>query len=232
MSKYKREQQTMLPFYDISNKYEISIDEAGRGPLFGRLYVGAVILPQNGFENKEIKDSKKFTSKIKMREVAEYIKENCYAWNVSYIEADVIDQINILQSVYKGMHKCIAELLQNGKINTDGLMIIVDGDKFKPYIYFDDEKNELREIPNVTIEKGDSKYIGIASASILAKVEHDKYIEQLCSEYPQLVEKYSLNKNMGYGTKQHIDGIKQFGISQWHRKSFGLCKDAVTNIVY
>lgn len=220
---------TLYPCYDVSNKTEICIDEAGRGPLFGRVYVAAVVIPSHGFDARNIKDSKKFTSKKKIKEVALYIKENCLAWSIQYIEADVIDQINILQAVYKGMHQCIHDLLQNKNVATDGLMIIVDGDRFKPYMLFDEDTGGLKEIPNTTIEQGDAKYVGIASASILAKVERDEYVEKLCSQYPQLSEKYKLDKNMGYGTKQHLDAIKEHGITQWHRKTFGLCKEVPLN---
>jgi ribonuclease HII len=84
----------------------------------------------------------------------------------------------------------------------------------------------MQEIPHITIEQGDAKYVGIASASILAKVAHDEYILELCKEYPILCERYSLDKNVGYGTKLHIDGIKKYGITQWHRRSYGICKMA------
>lgn len=225
----KKEQPVLFPCYDISNKTEICIDEAGRGPLFGRVYIAAVVLPSHGFDATNIKDSKKFTSKKKIKEVAQYIKEHCLAWSIQCIDADVIDKINILQAVYKGMHQCIHDLLQNKNVATDGLMIVVDGDRFKPYMLFDESSGGLKEIPNVTIEQGDAKYIGIASASILAKVERDEYVEKMCAEYPQLAERYKLDKNMGYGTKQHLDGIKEHGVTQWHRRTFGLCKEVPLN---
>jgi ribonuclease HII len=109
---------------------------------------------------------------------------------------------------------------------TDNMMIIVDGDRFKPYCVFDQTTNTMKEIPSITIEQGDAKYIGIAAASIIAKVAHDEYIEELCTQYPELVERYRLDKNVGYGTKHHIDGIQQYGITQWHRKSYNICKGA------
>jgi ribonuclease HII len=79
------------------------------------------------------------------------------------------------------------------------------------------------------IEGGDNKYTSIAAASILAKVERDKYILSLCDEHPELIEKYSLNTNKGYGSKKHLNGIKQYGITDWHRKSFGICKNYECN---
>jgi ribonuclease HII len=75
------------------------------------------------------------------------------------------------------------------------------------------------------IEGGDNKYTSIAAASILAKTERDKYIEELCKENPELVERYDINSNKGYGSKKHMDGIKQYGITKWHRKTFGICKE-------
>ena len=98
--------------------------------------------------------------------------------------------------------------------------ILDDGNRFRHYY---DKINKY--IPHICIEKGDTKYYPIAAASILAKVEHDKYITQLCEEYPELDERYDLLSNMGYGTKNHIDGIKKYGISKFHRKTFGLCRN-------
>ena len=74
------------------------------------------------------------------------------------------------------------------------------------------------------IKGGDNKYSSIAAASIIAKVARDKYIKDLCVEYPYLIERYSLDSNKGYGSKKHIDGIKKYGITEWHRKTFGICK--------
>ena len=211
-----------------SGKMEIGLDEVGRGPLFGRLYVAGVILPedQSLFDGTNIKDSKKFSSKHKIRDVAEYIKTHALAWHIHYIEADVIDNINILQSVYRAMHECIRELLIKTGNPFDNTMVIVDGDRFKPYCVFDEASGFMKEMHNVTVEQGDSKYMSIAAASIIAKVAHDDYIEQLCKEYPQLVDRYRLDKNVGYGTKHHIDGIQQYGITQWHRRSYKICKEA------
>jgi len=87
-------------------------------------------------------------------------------------------------------------------------------------------------MPSVTIEQGDAKHMGIAAASILAKAARDDYILELCEQYPDLVTRYSLDTNMGYGTKAHLDGIRTHGISQWHRRTFGdLCKNSAVNPV-
>ena len=221
--------------YDPNNEYEIGVDEAGRGPLFGRLYVGAVILPKgNDFKHEWMKDSKKFHSKKKIREVAEYIKQNAIAWSVQYVDADIIDEINIRQAVFRGMHTAIKEIITNNTVNIEkekaaSPFLLIDGNDFKLYSVFDEDLQEIRNIPHVTIEGGDNKYTSIAAASILSKVARDTYIEDLCCKYPELVAKYGLDKNQGYGTKKHLDGILEHGITQWHRKTYGRCREAVVN---
>jgi len=216
----------MLPIYSSENCFEIGVDEAGRGPLFGRLYVAAVIVPEGGFENPAIKDSKKIKSKKKMMELSEYIKSNAYAWSIKYIEHDVIDSINILQAVYQGMHACIRECISKINVFENKTCLLIDGNLFKPFSVFDEATDRLMTLPYETIEGGDNKYQAIAAASILAKSSRDQWIEDLCNEYPLLTERYGLNKNMGYGTKTHLAGIAQYGITQWHRKTYGCCKSA------
>jgi ribonuclease HII len=195
------------------NILECGIDEAGRGPLFGRVYTACVILPYNGFDHSRIKDSKRFTSKKKLFEVYNYIKENAIDYSISYLDEKVIDEINIRQATLKSMHNSI-ELLG---IKPD--LLLVDGCDFIQY----------KEIPYKTIEGGDNWYTSIAAASILAKVERDKYIEELCNEHTELDEKYCLSKNKGYGTKEHLNGIKKYGISNWHRRTFGICRNYIEN---
>tara|TARA_Y100000591_G_scaffold331802_1_gene366864 strand:- start:3639 stop:4337 length:699 start_codon:yes stop_codon:yes gene_type:complete len=216
--------------YDISNnKIEIGVDEVGRGPLFGRVYSGAVILPKSeSFKYELLKDSKKFSSKKKLKEVAEYLKENVPNYATSYIDENEIDKINILNASHKAMHNAIKSVLDNlDSNNSDNSLLLIDGKYFKPYTYFNN--TELKQVNHVTIEGGDNIYCSIAAASILAKVDHDQYIEDLCKEYPKLQEYYMLNNNKGYGTQQHINGIKKYGISPWHRKSFSTCKNVSIN---
>jgi len=224
--------------YNTENKYEIGIDEAGRGPLFGRLYVAAVVLPQDEthlFNNPNIKDSKKIKSKKKMNELSELIKTHAAAWAINYIEHDVIDTINIRQAVFQGMHECIRQIMNTLQINpvtsetTSKTFLLVDGNDFKPYTIFDNERDTLFTIPYETIEGGDNKYIAIAAASILAKCARDNYIHELCQMNPQLSERYSIDTNMGYGTKAHLDGILRHGITQWHRKSYARCNGSPYN---
>ena len=226
---------SLLPFHDATVPYEIALDECGRGPMFGRVYAAAVILPRDPtlFDYSLMKDSKKIHSKKKMRELAEYIRTHALYTSVQYEEADVVDRVNILQADMLCMHKCIREIMDgaNSTMNTSNTSILVDGNYFKPYGIYDETIETLRFIPHTTIEKGDGTYASIAAASILAKYERDAYIEELCREYPVLSERYALDRNMGYGTKAHMEGIATYGITQWHRRSFGACKTAiVTNI--
>ena len=214
--------------YNFENKFEIGIDEAGRGPLFGRLYVAAVVLPEDltVFANPDIKDSKKIKNKKKMNALSEYIKENSRAWSIHYIEHDVIDKINIRQAVFQGMHACIKDIIDKLQINPiyEKTFLLVDGNDFKPYSIFDNEKESLFTIPHETIEGGDNKYIAIAAASILAKCARDNYIDELCIQNPVLCHHYSIHSNMGYGTKAHLEGILKHGVTQWHRLSYARCK--------
>ena len=204
-------------------KVEIGIDEVGRGPMFGRVYSAAVILPKNmDFNHDLMKDSKKFTSQKKLKEAAQYIKDNCIRYTIAYEDEEVIDKQNIKNATHSAMHKAIKAIINNEEDNN--YLLLVDGRDFKPRLWFDTFHQTLKELPAVCIEGGDNKYSAIAAASILAKVERDKYIEDLCKEYPKLDEFYGLSKNKGYGTTKHIDGIKTYGITKWHRRSIGICK--------
>lgn len=231
----KREPSALLKKYynESTNIYEIGVDEAGRGPLFGRVYTAAVVLPKDdSFDHSKMKDSKKFHSKKKIEEVAEYIKENAIAWYVSFEDEKVIDSINILQATQKSMHTSILEtrkqllqyLKENNKTDYE-FNLLIDGNYFNPITYLNKKTNKIESIPYVTVEGGDNKYSAIAAASILAKVYRDKYIDELCEENPHLSEYYGIDSNKGYGAKKHLAGIKEHGITIWHRRSFGICKN-------
>jgi ribonuclease HII len=219
--------ESLFPFYDVKNRFEIGIDESSKGKLAGRVYVAAVILPKDGsFDFSKIKDSKKIHSKKKMIQLAEYIKINAISWYIHFVEPDVIDKINIRQAVLLAMHECVKQIISKNKdssVNLDDYFILVDGNDFTPHLVYDDQTEKLVEIPHSTIVKGDNQYSSIAAASILAKSAGDNYILELCAKHPELTTMYGFDKNMGYGTKQHIDGIKKYGISPWHRRSFGIC---------
>lgn len=222
-------------YNENENVYEIGVDEVGRGPLFGRVYTAAVILPKdNSFDCSMVKDSKKFHSKKKIEEASNYIKEHALGWYISFEDEKKIDEINILQATQLSMHNSILEIrkLMIKNFKEEGreenkdytFSLLIDGNYFKPITYLNKKTNKLESIPHVTVEGGDNKYASIAAASILAKVERDRYIDELCKEHPTLAEHYSIDSNKGYGAKKHLDGIKEHGITIWHRRSFGICK--------
>ena len=227
----KKGNQTKSPLKHMCNEdttiIEIGIDEAGRGPMFGRVYAGAAVLPKDdSFDHSQMKDSKKFHSKKKINQVAEYIKENAIAWAVEYEDEQTIDEINILQATQSAMHKAIKSvLLQLTSVNYEKILLLVDGNYFKPFTIINKNKTKLETIKYKTVEGGDNTYTSIAAASILAKVARDNYIDELCVQNPELTEHYGIDSNKGYGSKKHMDGIKQYGITKWHRKTFGICKE-------
>ena len=217
---------SLLPYYDSDKEIvEIGVDEVGRGPLFGRVYSAAVILPKNNeFEYKRMKDSKKFTSKKKLNETAEYIRKNCVSYSIGFEEHNIIDKHNIRNATHMCMHHAIKKLLNN-KLNNNNNLLLVDGIDFKTITYMDNENECIESLRHICIKEGDNKYCAIAAASILAKCARDTYIEELCNENHELIERYDLLNNKGYGTKKHLAGIREYGISEWHRKSFGICKN-------
>ena len=209
-------------YSEETDKFEIGVDEAGRGPMLGRVYTAAVVLPNNdSFKYELMKDSKKFHSKKKIEEAADYIKEHALHWSVAYETEQCIDEINIRNATHTAMHKAIKSVISDHDNNM--FFLLIDGNDFKPYLSFT-ENEGYQQISHTCIEGGDNKYASIAAASILAKVERDKYICDICEEDPILVERYDLLNNKGYGTKKHMEGIKKHGISKHHRKSFGLCR--------
>jgi len=200
-----------------SNKFEIGLDEAGRGCLLGPVVIGAVIM-NDIYDNPpphEIKDSKKCSPKVR-KELREYIEENSIAYNVQFVYENEIDKHNILQATMIGMHRCLDDI--TSVINLD--TILVDGNTFIPY----KRTNSFEFIRHICIPGGDDKYINIAAASILAKEYHDEYILKLCSDNNFLNE-YDIPNNKGYGTKNHMEALKDLGPTQWHRKSFKPCRD-------
>jgi len=205
------------------NTIEIGIDEAGRGPLFGRVYSAAVILPKDNFDFSQMKDSKKFHSKKKINKVAQYIKDNAISWSVSYEDEKTIDRINILKATQWSMHKNLNNIFDKNFTVDSKYLLLVDGNYFIPYTRI--VEDDIKKINHICIESGDNLYASIAAASILAKVERDKYIDELCNLNPELKERYSIHTNKGYGAQKHIEGIKEHGISEWHRKTFGICKN-------
>ena len=224
----------------VTHQYEVGVDEAGRGPLFGRVYTGAVILPSaddtsRPFDFSLLKDSKKFHSDKKIREVSDYIKAHAVAWAISYEEPEVIDRLNIRRATLQCMRKSIntlidahiedVEKLDMPRPTTENYLLLIDGNDFIPLGKYNEEMDQIDTYTHVCVEGGDNTYACIAAASILAKVARDDYIEKLCDDHPVLDEMYSLRGNKGYGAKKHLDGIREHGITQWHRRSYGICKE-------
>ncbi len=201
----------MLKDYFDKDKLEVGIDEAGRGPLFGPVYVGAVIAPRDDPIFLQLRDSKKLSERKRL-EAFDYIKEMAVDYSIKSADCCVIDKKNIYNATYELMHDALRDLMVKPEL------ILADGNQFFPY------EQDGKSIPHECIIKGDDTYTCIAAASILAKVSRDKYIETLCDNNPELNERYNIGSNKGYGAKAHIDGIKKYGITQWHRKTFGICK--------
>ena len=179
---------------------ECGTDEAGRGCLAGPVTAAAVILPST-FGNAILNDSKKLSEKNRNK-LKPIIETQAISFAVKHIYETEIDSINILNASIKAMHGAISQL------SVIPEYIIVDGNKFNPY----------KSIPYKTIIKGDSKYLSIAAASVLAKTYRDKYMEKIDKEFPM----YNWKQNKGYPTKEHRAAIKKYGITKYHRKSFRL----------
>ena len=179
---------------------ECGTDEAGRGCLAGPVTAAAVILPNN-FKNNILTDSKQLSEK-KRKLLKLIIEEQSVTFGVSHIMMNKIDRINILNASILAMQKSIRSLA------TKPQHIAVDGNRFKSF----------NNIPFTCIIKGDSKYLHIAAASILAKTYRDAYMTQIHNEFPM----YNWKKNKGYPTREHREAIKKFGITKYHRKSFRL----------
>ena len=179
---------------------ECGTDEAGRGCLAGPVTAAAVILPLN-FPNSVLNDSKQLTEKRRMH-LKPNIEEHAISFAVHHVYEREIESINILNASIEAMHQSISKLNPNPKF------IIVDGNKFKPF----------NSIPFKTIVKGDSKYLSIAAASVLAKTYRDIYMEKIHEEFPM----YNWKKNKGYPTKEHREAILKYGPTKYHRKTFRL----------
>ncbi len=190
-------------FTRFQNQYtEAGCDEAGRGALAGPVFASAVILPE-GFNHPMLNDSKQLS--LKQRDLLrEYIEKNSI-WAVASVEAEKIDEINILRASILAMQMAVEKLSQ-----MPGFLII-DGNRFISY----------KDIPHKCIVKGDSLYASIAAASVLAKTHRDEYMHKIAKEFPQ----YGWDRNMAYPTANHRRAIAEFGISPYHRKSYKLLPD-------
>lgn len=221
----------MLQNKYYESKIEAGCDEAGRGCLAGPVFAAAVILPDD-YVNETLNDSKQLSEK-KRYLLREQIERDALAWAVGIVTAQEIDHINILNASILAMHRALDRLSLRPEA------VIVDGNKFKPYIPFATLSPEERAaaisqsvtatvsatspadmisspLPSTTIVKGDGKYLSIAAASILAKTYRDDFMKQIDEEYPA----YQWKKNKGYPTKAHYAAIREHGPSPYHRLTF------------
>jgi ribonuclease HII len=202
--------------YYIDNNLEIGLDEVGRGSLLGPVFTAGVILYdiKSNPPPYPIKDSKKCSPKIRA-ELRKYIEQNSIAYCVEMIDSDRIDKVNILNATMEGMEKCVDNI--TSVISVDRLL--VDGNTFPTYM----DKFTFDFIPHVCIPGGDDKYLNIAAASILAKEYRDEYIIELCDNNNNL-NNYDIKNNKGYGTNSHMEALKEYGPTKFHRKSFKPCQ--------
>ncbi len=186
--------------YLYHNLIEAGCDEAGRGCLAGPVFAAAVILPKN-FRHPVLNDSKKLTARQR-ESLREEIIGSSIAWNVASVDNHDIDKLNILRASIKAMHLAIDGLSKKPQF------LLIDGNRFYPY----------KDIKHETIVKGDTLFLSIAAASVLAKTFRDDFMEKIHSEYPD----YGWNGNKGYATLFHRNAILKYGITPYHRKSFSL----------
>ena len=189
----------LIPYFS-EDLIEAGCDEAGRGCLAGPVFAAAVILPKD-FSNEILNDSKLLNEKQRYS-MRELILEEALHWAVASIDNTGIDDVNILNASIQAMHDALDKL----KVKPE--MILVDGNRFKNY----------KDTSYKCIVKGDSKYMSIAAASVLAKTYRDDYMKQLHEEFPL----YNWIKNKGYGTLDHRKAIKKYGLTDYHRRSFNM----------
>jgi len=187
----------LMRYYSPS-VHEAGCDEAGRGCLAGPVVAAAVVLDES-FNCPGLNDSKQLNANER-ETLSGIIKKQALAWAVAMADHQTIDKINILQASFLAMHRAIEQL------NIKPQHLLIDGNRFLAYA----------DVPHMCIVKGDSKYMSIAAASILAKTYRDEYMMELHQQFPH----YGWNKNKGYPTRQHIQAIDQFGYSPHHRLSF------------
>lgn len=196
----------MLKAYFDKHLIEAGCDEAGRGCLAGPVFAAAVILPKD-FRNKILNDSKQLTDKVRY-ELRTMIEKEALAFAVVEVSNTEIDEINILNASITGMQRAV------GKLKIRPELLLIDGNRFKPY----------DTIPHQCIIKGDAKFLSIAAASILAKTYRDDFMKEAAIKYPG----YGWEKNMGYPTKEHRDGIRKLGTTPLHRTTFRLLPEQLT----
>lgn len=193
----------MLKLYHTKNRIEAGCDEAGRGCLAGPVVAAAVILPKK-FKNKLLNDSKQLSEKQR-ESLKPVIEKNAIAFAIGVVWQNEIDEINILNASFLAMHRAIEQLSISPEL------LLIDGNRFKKY----------QEIEHACIVKGDSIYMSIAAASVLAKTYRDELMDKLHDEYPM----YNWKKNKAYPTKEHRKAISLHGSCKYHRMTFKLLAD-------
>ena len=190
----------LQPFME-PGRLEAGCDEAGRGPLAGPVYAAAVILPPD-FRHPFLNDSKQLTERQR-DELRPIIERESVAWAVEAVQAEEIDRINILWASVTGMQRAVLRL------DPQPAFLLIDGNKFRPFGRFGFKDYR-------TVVHGDATFASIAAASILAKTHRDAFMREIAAQYPE----YGWDRNMGYPTPEHIDAIRRYGYTPWHRKSF------------
>jgi ribonuclease HII len=193
------------------------VDEVARGTFIGPVVAACVVLPKSFPDEtyKQIKDSKKLSEK-KREFLASYIKDTCITYGVGEVSNEDIDKINILNATMKAMNRAINEAYKKHSFD----YLLIDGPNFKGYVPPGEDEDMIEY---ECVLQGDSKYLSIAAASIIAKDYHTKLINKLVEDNPKLML-YDIKKNKGYGTKNHLNALKIHGLSEFHRKTFGICK--------
>jgi ribonuclease HII len=184
-------------------KYVVGLDEAGKGPLAGPVSAGAVVIGENTLLHPFVRDSKKMTEK-RREEVFEYIKENSLAYGISLVEPFVIDELGIQEAVRMAMVDALKQVEE--RLGCSANYLIIDGTNV----------TSISGYHLLKIKGGDLKHYSISAGSILAKVTRDRYMKEVAKEFPN----YLFEKNVGYGTKAHIDALHKYGPCRIHRKSF------------
>ena len=207
----------------ISDRYVCGVDEVGRGCLFGPVVAAAVVLPRELEDGdmkqwEMVKDSKRVTEKRRVQ-LAEFIKTKAVSYDIQEVSHEIIDQVNILEASMIAMEETInnvyTDMLESKQITLDE--IFVDGNRFRK-CYMPPGDDDIM-IPHTCFEQGDNKYLCIAAASIIAKVYRDDLIVQGCDDNPEW-NNYDLKKNKGYGTRKHMDALKEHGAIFGHRRTF------------
>lgn len=213
----------MLRNYFFTKDLETGTDEAGRGCLAGPVTAAAVILPPD-FKNAILNDSKQLSEKNREK-LRPIIEQQAICFAVTHLDHAVIDEINILNASIKAMQECVLKLKPQPEyiiIDGNAAFIHKNGIKNKGgRIFTDIEIDILNSIPNTSIVKGDSKFMSIAAASILAKTYRDEYMNTIHEVYPM----YNWKQNKGYPTKEHREAIRKYGVTKYHRLTFKLLPD-------